>query len=48
MMSEKRYRDEKKGSSFLTETRFTKAGMERKTVSDFGLIGWIIAQLNED
>ena len=33
---------------YLTETRFTKAGMERKTTSDFGLIGSIIAQLAQN
>ena len=32
----------------LTETRFNRSGMERKTTSDFGFIGWIIAQLNDD
>ncbi len=32
-------------STYLTETRFTKTGMERRTVSDFGFIGWMIAQL---
>ena len=32
-------------SHYRTETRFTKNGIERKTVSDFGLIGSIIAQL---
>lgn len=39
------------GSLFLdfsTETRFTKSGMERRTVSDFGLIGQIIAQLADN
>jgi len=35
-------------STYLTETRFTKSGMERKTTSDFGLIGAIIAQLGQD
>ena len=30
---------------FRTETRFTKTGIERRTVSDLGLIGSIIAQL---
>ena len=35
-------------STYLTETRFTKSGMERKTTSDFGLIGSIIAQLAQD
>lgn len=29
---------------FKTETRFTKKGIERRTVSDFGFIGWIITQ----
>lgn len=32
----------------LTETRFIKTGMERKTTSDFGLIGSIVAQLAQD
>ena len=32
----------------FSETRFTKSGMERKTTSDFGLIGSIIAQLAQD
>ena len=35
-------------SRYQTETRFTKSGMERRTVSDFGLIGSIIAQLGGD
>ena len=30
---------------YFTETRFTKNGIERTTVSDFGLIGSIIANL---
>ncbi|CAN5574089.1 hypothetical protein BH10ACI1_BH10ACI1_15620 [soil metagenome] len=32
---------------FLTETRFNEKGFERKTVSDFGLIGGIIEKFNE-
>lgn len=28
-----------------TETRFTRTAIERRTVSDLGMIGWIIAQL---
>ena len=32
----------------MTETRFNKNGIERKTTSDFGLIGSIIAQLAQD
>ena len=47
-LSEKRYPDEKKDARFITETRFTKTGIERRTVSDFGLIGSIIAQLAQD
>lgn len=35
-------------SAYFTETRFTGTGMERKTTSDFGFVGWIIAQLSED
>lgn len=30
---------------YRTETRFTKTGMERRTVSDLGFVGWLIAQL---
>jgi hypothetical protein len=35
-------------SKFTTETKFNITGIERRTVSDFGLIGSIIAQLNSD
>ncbi len=35
-------------SEYFTETRFTRSGMERKTTSDFGFIGWIIAQQNDE
>ncbi|MBP9664280.1 MAG: hypothetical protein KBD94_06625 [Pyrinomonadaceae bacterium] len=35
-------------STYLTETRFTKTGIERKTTSDFGFIGQIIAQIAQD
>jgi len=34
--------------SYLTETRFTKTGIDRRTISDFGLIGSIIAQISSD
>ncbi len=34
-------------SFYLTETRFEANGMERKTVSDFGLIGMIIEQFEK-
>jgi len=35
-------------STYLTETRFTKTGIDRRTTSDFGLIGSIIAHLAQD
>lgn len=35
-------------SKFTVTTSFTKSGMERRTVSDFGLIGQIIAQLADN
>ncbi|HRH40000.1 MAG TPA: hypothetical protein PKY82_00025 [Pyrinomonadaceae bacterium] len=35
-------------SFYLTETRFDSNGMERKTVSDFGLIGMIIEQFKKE
>jgi hypothetical protein len=34
--------------SSRTETRFNRTGIERRTISDFGLIGWIIEQLGQD
>ena len=46
MLSEKS--DAKADSTYYTETRFTRTGIERRTVSDFGLIGSIIAQLGQD
>lgn len=48
LMSEKKSDDAKATSSYTTETRFTKTGIERRTVSDFGLIGSIIEQLADD
>jgi hypothetical protein len=44
-LSDKKSDDARATSRYLSETRFTKNGIERKTVSDFGLIGSIIAQL---
>ncbi|MFL6467533.1 MAG: hypothetical protein ACJ72Z_06215, partial [Pyrinomonadaceae bacterium] len=32
----------------LTETSFNKTGIERRTVSDFGFIGWIITQFGKE
>ncbi len=48
MVSEKKPNGAKATSNYFTETRFTKSGMERRTVSDFGLIGSIIAQLGAE
>ena len=48
MLSEKKVEDAKAESTYFTETRFTKTGIDRRTVSDFGLIGSIIAQLAQD
>jgi hypothetical protein len=35
-------------STYVNETRFTQTGIERRTVSDFGLVGAIIGFLDED
>jgi hypothetical protein len=35
-------------TSYVTETRFNEKGIERTTVSDFGLIGDIIQKLDDD
>ncbi|MDQ3064391.1 MAG: hypothetical protein M3R14_16240, partial [Acidobacteriota bacterium] len=44
----KKKRENKKLATFYsTETRFTEKGLERKTVSDFGLIGTILQQIPE-
>jgi hypothetical protein len=48
ILSERKSDRSKANSNYRTETRFTKTGIERKTTSDFGLIGSIIAQLNEN
>jgi hypothetical protein len=45
MLAEKKSDNAKIIRNAITETRFTKNGIERRTVSDFGFIGWIIAQL---
>ena len=48
LMSEKKSDGAKAETTYFTETSFTKTGIERRTVSDFGLIGSIIAQLAQD
>ncbi|MBA2621540.1 MAG: hypothetical protein H0U87_10110 [Acidobacteria bacterium] len=39
--------DKKVASVYLTETRFTGGGIERRTVSAFGLIGTVLEQIGE-
>jgi len=48
MLAREGHGDTQAVSTYVTETRFTKSGMERRTVSDFGLIGSIIAQLSSN
>ncbi|MEQ1603548.1 MAG: hypothetical protein ABL999_01615 [Pyrinomonadaceae bacterium] len=40
--------DVRPNSTYFTETRFTNAGVDRVTTSDFGFIGTILAQLTSD
>lgn len=48
MLAREGHGDTQAVSTYTTETRFTRTGIERRTVSDFGLIGSIIAQLAAD
>lgn len=48
MLSERKSDEANAESTYFTETRFTKTGIDRRTTSDFGLIGSIIAQLGQD
>lgn len=48
MLAGERSDEVKADSTYSTETRFTKTGIERRTVSDFGFIGWIITQFGKD
>jgi len=45
VLAKKRYSDQKLATFYSTETQITEKGFERKTVSDFGLIGSILKQL---
>jgi len=45
LLSDKKTQDAVAVTTYNTETSFTKNGIQRRTVSDFGLIGSIIAQL---
>lgn len=47
ILSEPKDENKRFVTDYLTETRFTEKGIERKSVSDFGLIGSIIEQLKE-
>lgn len=48
MLASEARADTRSVSTFMTETRFTKTGIERRTISDFGVIGFILAQLNAE
>jgi len=48
MLGERRIGGHTDPLPYVSETRFTKTGIERRTVSDFGLIGSIIAHLAHD
>jgi hypothetical protein len=45
VLSERKNENAPIPSQYTTETRFNKNGIERRTMSDFGLIGSIIEQL---
>lgn len=40
-------KNQKISTDYITETRFTGKGIERKTISDFGFLGTILEQLGE-
>jgi hypothetical protein len=48
VLAEKKSDDANATTAYLTETRFNQNGIERRTRSDFGLIGSIIEQLAND
>lgn len=47
ILAKKKRADQRLATFYLTETVFNENGIERKTVSDFGLLGTIIAQLEK-
>ncbi len=47
LLSEKKTDAQTTNTSTITETRFTRTAIERITVSDFGLIGLLITQLDQ-
>lgn len=46
ILGKRRNESQQLATFYLTETRFTERGIERRTVSDFGLIGTILKQLS--
>jgi hypothetical protein len=48
VITDKKSDDAEAVTTYLTETRFNQNGIERRTVSDFGLIGSIIEQLEDN
>ena len=48
VLSERKAENAPLASQYTTETRFNKNGIERRTISDFGLIGSIIEQLSPE
>jgi hypothetical protein len=45
VLAKKKDADRKLATFYFTETSFTEKGIERKTVSDFGLVGTILSQV---
>jgi len=48
LLSERKNENEALASQYRIETRFNKNGIERRTISDFGLLGSILAHLNSE
>ena len=48
VLGEPKNENEKLATQYRTETRFNKNGVERRTISDFGLIGSIIERLAQE
>ena len=48
LFSERKNDGEVLATQYRTETRFNKNGIERRTISDFGLLGSILSHLNSD
>ena len=48
VLAEKKMANETIAAHFITETRFNQNGIERRTISDFGLLGTIIEQFGKD